>query len=102
VKSVLVIERGEVPRSVYRSLEEDGWICVRAPDVTAALGLLRQVHPALVLLGSADGGDTTRDALALRQDPFMAGVRVVVLGEPAGEIGRLPERLDAVLELAAR
>jgi hypothetical protein len=102
VKSVLVIDRGEVPPPVYQSLEEDGWICGRAPNVAAALALLRQVRPALVLLGSADGGETTRAALALRQDPFMAGVGVVVLGEPAGEIGGLPERLDAVLESTAR
>ena len=93
VKSVLVIDMGAVPPSVYRSLEQDGWICVHAPDLASARVLLHEVRPALVLAQS------TLEACTLRQDPLLAGVPVVVLEEAAGEIDSLglAARLDALV-----
>jgi hypothetical protein len=91
VKSVLVIDTGEVPSSVYRSLEQDGWICAHAPDVAAARLMLHEVRPALVLVRSAE------ESSALRQDPLLAGVPMVLLGQAPGEIEALASRLDALV-----
>jgi hypothetical protein len=91
VKSVLVLDTGEVPSSVYRSLEQDGWICAHAPDVAAARLMLHEVRPALVLVRTAE------ESSALHQDPLLAGVPMVLLGQAPGEIEALPSRLDALV-----
>ena len=91
VKSVLVIDTGEVPPSVYRSLEEDGWICAHAPDLASARLMLHEVRPALVLVRSAD------DSSVLHQDPLLAGVPLVILDRAPGEIDALAARLDALV-----
>jgi hypothetical protein len=91
VKSVLVIDTGEVPPSVYRSLEQDGWICAHAADLASARLLLHEVRPALVLVRSAE------ESRALAEDPLLAGVPLVVLGQAPGEIDALAARLDALV-----
>jgi hypothetical protein len=91
VKSVLVIDTGEVPPSVYESLEQDGWICGHASDLAAARSMLHEVRPALVLTQSAE------ESSVLRQDPLVAGVPLVVLGHAPGDIDALPARLDALV-----
>jgi hypothetical protein len=91
VKSVLVIDTGELPPSVYRSLEQDGWICAQAPDVAAARLMLHEVRPALVLVRTAE------ESKALHTDPLLAGVPMVLLGQAPGEIEALAARLDALV-----
>jgi hypothetical protein len=91
VKSVLVIDNGEVPPSVYESLEQDGWICGHARDVASAVAMLHEVRPALVLVRSNEQSRT------LREDPLLAGLSLVVLDEDAGEPGALAARLDALV-----
>jgi hypothetical protein len=102
VKSVLVVDGGEVPSSVYQRLDHEGWICGHAPDIRSALVVLHQVRPALVLVGSVDEARDAAALRALRQDPFMAGVPLVLLGGPTppgetGEIGALAEQLQALM-----
>ena len=91
VKSVLVIDTGEFPPSMYASLEQDGWICAHAPDVASARLMLHEVRPALVLVRSAE------ESSILRQDPLLAGVPLVLLGQAPGEIDALAARLDALV-----
>jgi hypothetical protein len=102
VKSVLVVDGGEVPSSVYRRLDQEGWICGHAPDIRSALVVLHQVRPALVLVGSVDEARDVMALQALREDPFMAGVPLVLLGGHAppgetGEIGALAKQLQALM-----
>jgi VpsR domain len=91
VKSVLVIDTGELPRSMYASLERDGWICAHAPDLASARLMLHEVRPALVLVRTAE------ESSALRRDPLLAGVPLVLLGQAPGEIDALASRLDALV-----
>ena len=93
VKSVMVIDTGDLPPSVYRSLEQDGWICAHAPDLATARLMLHEVRPALVLVRSAD------ERSLLRRDPLLDGVPVVVLDEAPGEteFRELAARLDALV-----
>lgn len=91
VKSVLVIDTGQMPPSAYRSLEQDGWICAHAPDIAAARLMLHEVRLAMVLVRSAE------ESRALRQDPLLAGVPMVLLGQAPGELEALASRLDALV-----
>jgi hypothetical protein len=91
IKSVLVIDAGDVPPRVYTALEQDGWICAHAPDMASARLMLHEVRPALVLVPSAEVRHT------LRQDPLLAGVPMVVLNQAPGEIDELAARLDALV-----
>jgi hypothetical protein len=91
VKSVLVIDAGEVPPSVYQALEQHGWICAHAPDLAAGRLMLHEVRPALVLVRSAD------ELRALRRDPLLDGVPVLALDQAPGEIDTLAARLDALV-----
>jgi hypothetical protein len=103
VKSVLIVDTGDVPPAVYDWLEREGWILAQVPDIASALAMLHQVRPAIVLVGSTDGRRDAQALSTLGQDPFMAGVPLVALGSApeavldSGEIGRLAQRLDALV-----
>jgi hypothetical protein len=80
---------------VRRRLAQEGWICGRAPDLGSALVMLHQVRPALVLIAATAGTRSARALRALRHDPFMAGVPLVLVGGAASELPQTAA--DAVL-----
>ena len=101
VRSVLVVDRSPAS-SILQALEQAGWICGHAPDLISSLAVLRQVRPALLLVVTTDGTRSQRAVRALRQDPLMAGVLLVLTEEAARELPFVDaERVQAGPDLAA-
>jgi two-component system phosphate regulon response regulator PhoB len=100
--TILVVEDDPDMRTMYRlGLEAAGFEVFEATSAGAALDLARAAMPQVVvadlLLGSSSGADLCR---ALRRDPALRSIAIVVVSGVAGEAARAAVRdaaPDAVL-----
>jgi DNA-binding response OmpR family regulator len=100
--TILVVEDDPDMRALYRlGLETAGFAILEAASAGDALTLARSHGPQLVvadlLLGASSGADLCR---ALRRDPLLRSIPIVVVSGVAGEAARAAVRdaaPDAVL-----
>ena len=101
-KLVFIGEEAEVLDSLRTALEPEGWVVLGASTESEGLRLLRETHPAVVLLdllGTATSGFSLVDDV--RNDPSTAGLPIIVLTSQSMTTEE-KERLRGQIELVNR